>query len=241
MNNGWIKLHRKLVEWEWFKKSEMVHLFLYFMLLANHEEKKWSGQTIERGQFITGRFSLSENTGISEQTIRTCINKLKSTNEITTKSTNKYTIITITKYDDYQKDDKKSTNKLTYGLTNNQPTTNQQLTTNKNDKNDKNDKKDTAEPSSALIPQIIKSFEGINPACKRMYGNPNQRRACQDLIDTYGFEETLKIVSFLPKNNSTPYKPKANTPLQLWEKYQSIKDSWLQEVTLKTKKREVII
>lgn len=83
--------------------------------------------------------------------------------------------------------------------------------------------------SGILIPEVIKLFEGINPACKRYYGNLTQRKACQDLLDTYGFEELTKVIAFLPKNNSSPFKPKANTPLQLWEKFQSIKDSWLQE------------
>ena len=99
---GWIKLHRKFCGWEWFNISEMVHLFIYLLINANHEDGNWRGISIKRGQIITGRNSLSENTGISSQTIRTCLSRLKSTNEITIKSTNKYSIITITKYDDYQ-------------------------------------------------------------------------------------------------------------------------------------------
>jgi phage replication O-like protein O len=102
--------------------------------------------------------------------------------------------------------------------------------------------KDTTEQSSALIAEVIHLFEEVNPACKRMYGRPVQRQACQDLIDTYGFEEIKKVIAFLPKNNSSPFKPKANTPLQLWEKIQSIKDSWIQEkARLQTKQREVIL
>ena len=182
MENGWIKLHRKFLDWEWYQRSEMVHLFLHFMLLANHEEKKWRGLVIERGQFVTGRISLSDSTGISEQTIRTCINRLKSTNEITTKSTSQYTIITITKYDEYQKDDRKSTRKLTYGLTNNQPATNQRLTTNKNDKNDKNDKKELVEPSSTewILEDKLKEMEKI----------PN---SYLDIIATFIREKQVKI------------------------------------------------
>ncbi len=140
MKNGWIKLHRKFLKWEWYQKSEMVHLFLHFLLLANHKSDKWQGQEIKTGQFITGRKSLKENTGLSEQTIRSCIKRLKSTNEITSKITNKYSLITITKWKEYQGSVKKSTSKTTSTLTNNQPATNQQLTTNNNIKNDKNDK-----------------------------------------------------------------------------------------------------
>ncbi len=95
---------------------------------------------------------------------------------------------------------------------------------------------------SSLISELIKLFEEINPACKRMYGNTTQRKACDDLINTYGFEPISKVVAFLPKNNSTPYKPKANTPFQLWSKFQDIKDSWAQDkAKLKAKERQVIL
>jgi len=116
-------------------------LFIHFLLLANHEGATWQGLDIEKGQFITGLDKLHASTGISVQTLRTCINRLKSTGEITNKSTNKFRLITIVNWEDYQCDDKKVTSKSTNNLTNNQQTTNKQLTANKNDKNDKNDKK----------------------------------------------------------------------------------------------------
>jgi len=143
---GWIKLHRKFLKWEWFSTDNMVRIFLYLLLSANHESKKWKGLTIERGQLVTGRKTLAKETGMSEQNIRTCLVKLKSTGEITNKPTNKYTIITLCNYDTYQNliiDNNQQTNQLpNQQLTNNQPTTNQQLTTNKNVKNKKNVKND---------------------------------------------------------------------------------------------------
>lgn len=99
---GWVKLHRKFSEWEWYQDSKMVHLFIHLLINANHEDNNWKGIKIIRGQLITGRKSLSENTGISERSIRTCLNKLKSTNEVSVKTTNKYSIITICNYDKYQ-------------------------------------------------------------------------------------------------------------------------------------------
>jgi hypothetical protein len=126
MENGWIKLHRKFTEWGWYQKSEMVHLFLHLLLMANHKDNIWQGQRILKGQLVTGRLKIKEKTGLSEQTIRTCLNRLEETGEITVKSTNRNSIITLIKYSDYQKHN------------NIQPTTNQQLTTNKNVKKDKN-------------------------------------------------------------------------------------------------------
>ena len=138
MNNGWIKLHRKFTKWGWYQKSEMVHLFLHFLLLANHEEKEWQGVKIKKGQFITGLKQLHKDTKISPQTLRTCISRLKSTGEITNKSTNKYRLITIVNWEEYQGNDKKLTSKSTSKLTINQQSTNNQLTPNNNNKNEKN-------------------------------------------------------------------------------------------------------
>ena len=100
--SGWIKLHRKMIKWEWYKKPEMVHLFLYLLFRANHEDQKWQGIDIKRGQILTGRRKLSFETGISERSIRTCIKRLKSTSELTIETTSRYSLITITNYEFYQ-------------------------------------------------------------------------------------------------------------------------------------------
>lgn len=137
--DGWIKLHRKFSEWEWYGKSEMVHLFIHLLLNASHKDISWRGIELKRGELICGRKEISQATGISEQTIRTCLSKLKLTNEITIKSTNKFSIVTVCNYDDYQSRDfeiNQQTNQQTnQQLTSNQPATNQQLTTYKNVKN----------------------------------------------------------------------------------------------------------
>jgi hypothetical protein len=99
---GFIKLYRKFILWEWYDTPNMVHLFITLLLKANHEPGNWHGININRGQLITGIHSLSKSTGITVRSIRTCINRLKSTGEVTIKTTNKYSIITICNYDIYQ-------------------------------------------------------------------------------------------------------------------------------------------
>ena len=47
---GYIQLHRKLLEWEWFQKPEMVVVFLTLLLLANHQDGNWQGHEVKRGQ-----------------------------------------------------------------------------------------------------------------------------------------------------------------------------------------------
>lgn len=136
---GWIKLHRKLLEWEWFNKSEMVHLFLYLLLKANYKTKQWEGSELQAGQVLISRDKVCSDIGITPQVFRTCIKRLISTNEITTESTNKYTLVTICNYSDYQ-DNKKDTNQQNdqqnnQQSTNEQPANNQQITSIKKDKN----------------------------------------------------------------------------------------------------------
>ena len=124
-NKSFIKLYKKILEWEWYKDYKTKDLFIHLLLKANWKDGKYQGYEIPRGSLITGRKQLAEELGFTEQSIRTAINHLKSTNEITIKTTKVFSIITIVNYEQYQESNQVSNQQLT----NNQPTTNQQLTT----------------------------------------------------------------------------------------------------------------
>lgn len=135
---GFIQLHKKLIKWEWYSNIPVRLTFIHLLLIANWEDKNWQGITIKRGQALLGTIDTPKEIGISRQQFRTALNKLKSTNEITTKSTNKNTLVTIVKYDEYQDVKTKLTNTITNNTTNNQPTNNQQITTTNNNNNNNN-------------------------------------------------------------------------------------------------------
>jgi len=137
---GWVKLHRNLTQWGWYDDSNTKAVFLHLLLMAQHEPKLYRGVQLEKGQLITGRHTLAKVLGLTEQQVRTCITRLKSTNEITTKTTNKFTVVTLTNWAKYQLDEEKTTSKTTNKTTAQQPTNNQQTTTYKNDKNVNNEK-----------------------------------------------------------------------------------------------------
>lgn len=128
-HRGFITLHRKLTEWEWYKDVPTFKLFTHLLLSANHKPKKWKGIFVNRGEIITGRFDLARDTGLSEQEVRTAKKKLKSTNEIAIKATNKYSIIKLVNYSLYQT--KKEVEQPADQPTT-QPTSNQQATTTNN-------------------------------------------------------------------------------------------------------------
>ena len=136
--DGWIKAHRSLLDWEWHTDPNMVSLWMHLLVLANFEDKRWKGMVIKRGQLVTSISRLSETTGISQQSLRTCLAKLEQTQEINKQTTNKFTIITILKYDSYQQCDCSENITTNKQLTNNQQTTNKQLTTTKERKNNIN-------------------------------------------------------------------------------------------------------
>ncbi len=140
---GFIALQRSILEWEWYNDIPTKTLFIHILLKANFKDKNWQGHLVKRGELITGRKQLSQETGLSEQQTKTALKKLQSTNEITIKATNRFSIVTLVNYGLYQ-DRKEDTNQQNnqrnnQQSTNNQPTDKQQATTTKNENNDNND------------------------------------------------------------------------------------------------------
>lgn len=123
---SFVKLDRKLKDWQWKTDPNMVALWVHLLLEANYKENNWKGIQLPKGTFPTSTKSLSEKTGLSVQQTKTCLKKLQLTNEITIKSTNKYSLITINKWDEYQGVDDEVTSKPTNKTSEKQQTKNPQ-------------------------------------------------------------------------------------------------------------------
>ena len=102
MNDGWIKLYRKITEWEWYTVPSMAHLFIHLLLMANQKDKRWKGILIKRGQLVTSILTLAEETGLSRNTVRRTLAKLAKSGEVTRHVTNQYSLITVSRYEYYQ-------------------------------------------------------------------------------------------------------------------------------------------
>lgn len=137
--SGWIKLHRSLLDWEWYRDIPVRIIFEHLLLTANFEDRNWKGQIISRGTLITSLSTLASETGLTNQQTRTALNKLKSTNNITIKATNKYQAVTIVNYGVYQDCETETTRTVTSEITNEQQTinthSNKPITTTKESKN----------------------------------------------------------------------------------------------------------
>lgn len=181
---SWIKIHNKLLDWEWASCPETMALWIHILLRANYEDKRWQGITIPRGSFVTSVDNLASTTGLSAQQVRTSLKRLISTSEITSKSTNRFTIITVCKYDSYQLNEEsinKQNNKPNNNqATNEQQTNNKQITTTADIKNTR-----YKESISSDIDEKVSELES---AAKKV--------TCQkrDALDTSFVDEGLRPI-----------------------------------------------
>ena len=140
MLEGFVKLPRDFLNWRWFDDANVVKLYIYLLLNAAFKTTEWKGETIEKGQLITGRKKLSKALGISESMVTRILKKLEATEDISLKSNNKYTVITLLKWGKMQGDDYFFANKRTT----NEQQTNNNRTQYKNVNNLKNVKNNSA-------------------------------------------------------------------------------------------------
>jgi len=134
--SGWVKLHRKAIENGWLKNHNMWIFWTYCLLKASHKRHKhlvgFRQIELAPGQFVFGRKIASIETGLSEQAVRTCLENFKKLGNITSTSTNKYTLVTIVNWGLYQDTNQETNQQPNQKVTSNQPAGNQQVTTNKN-------------------------------------------------------------------------------------------------------------
>lgn len=106
----YIKLSRKLVDWEWYGNINTCRLFIHMLLKANWKEGKFEGKVIPRGSFVSSIGSLAKETSLTNDEVRTALKHLIFTKEITKQSFSKFTVFTVNNYSDYQDVPKQITN-----------------------------------------------------------------------------------------------------------------------------------
>lgn len=103
---GFALLHRKIMDVPFYTEPEAAHLWVHLLLRANYEQTLVStdiGDVLcERGEFITGRNTLAMETGLTADRVKSLLRKFKNLGMITTKSNNRFTVLRVVKYDEYQ-------------------------------------------------------------------------------------------------------------------------------------------
>lgn len=128
MNNGWIKIWRKSLENGWLRNHKLWTFWCWCLLKATHKEHYqivgYQSVRLMPGEFIFGRKASSKELNMSEQEIRTAVDSMRKRKNLTIKSTNKYSIITILNWDSYQSDTININQQTNQPLTSKQPATN---------------------------------------------------------------------------------------------------------------------
>lgn len=192
--SGWVKIYREILEWEWYGDHNTSRLFLHLLLRANHKENKWRGTTIPCGSVLTGRTALAKETGMTEQQIRTSLDKLKSTNEITIKPTNKYSIIAIRNWDHYQQDNQQTTAQIT----NNQPASNHKQEC-KKEENDKNT--DAAQSKFSASDAVLIYHETCTGLSRVQKITDARRKSVSARVNDWGEDVVRSIFSHVAKSD----------------------------------------
>jgi hypothetical protein len=113
--NGWIKLHRCLIDKPIFDNPKLLKTLTWCLFKAAHKPTKLlvGRQMVELqpGQFVTGRNSAAKELKMKPSTAWDCIFVLKGNQTIDIKSNNKYSIVTVVNWATYQIPEEISDNK----------------------------------------------------------------------------------------------------------------------------------
>jgi hypothetical protein len=180
-DEGWIRLHRKIIESQVFQSEGLLKVWIWCLLKANHKDrwvqiKLGRGTTevfVKRGQFIFGRETAAKELKMVERTVHKRMLKLETMRNCDIQSDTHYSIVTILNYEPYQSSQNREvTGKVT--------AKGQPRDTNKNDKNEK---KYIGRSKNPPDPRV-KEFE-------RYWGETFQKETGQPYTFSYGKEGKL--------------------------------------------------
>ncbi len=131
----YIKLYYSMLDWEWYDDPNTFRVFMHLLLIANRKDNRIHGKIIHRGEALASVDYLATQLKLSRQNIRTALNHLKSTGEITIRKIANISVIQLKNYDKYQSANNSNNNSVATASQKD----NKSLTTPIYCKNDKND------------------------------------------------------------------------------------------------------
>lgn len=200
--NGFICLYRQITQWEWYQNPNTFRLFIHILLMANYTEGRFEGKEISRGQLVTSLPSLSKQTNLSVRQVRTALDHLILTGELTSKAYSKYRIITVVKYNEYQLSDRQTDSQLTA----NRQAVDSQVTGNrqqykKNNKGisltDDDGTNNIFSLSDGEVAERIKEDQEIEAAAMSvgLTVSPSAMDKARDLVFRYGLANVLDAIN----------------------------------------------
>ena len=217
-NNGWIKIHRKLLDSElWLMKPvSWKVIWVYILFSVNHEAK--AGFQRGEGYF---NFSIERDLigkDITKDQIKSFLQYARGSGMIDTRRTTRGLRLKVLNYNVYQSDERETTTRKTP----NGPRENHERTTpiNKNVRmeEDKNNTNTSDVPSQDVV-DIIDNFGELNQSYKKWYGNKTQRASIERLIGIHGKDKIIQVIKVLPQSNRQPFLPTITSPLELEDRW----------------------
>ena len=184
MSGNYIKIDRKILKWEWWSDINTFRVFVFMLISAYWKDGQYKGIKIPRGSFPSSISELSKETNLTDNEVRTALKHLNGTGEITSKSTNKFTVFTIKNYDLYQSINEQNNKQIT----NKSQAINKLLTNNilKEDDKIKNERN-----SNGDLEEFFESIWTLYPV-KRGKGSVSktQKKNLQDI----GYEQIKRCI-----------------------------------------------
>jgi hypothetical protein len=187
MSDGWIKVHRKMLDNPVvFKDADHLAVWMYLLLKATHTEypTMFNGEKIilKAGQLVTGRKKISSDTGVNESKVNRVLNLFKSEHQIEQLTTRHGSIISIVAWDEYQTCEQQNGQQVN----NNRTTSEQQVNTIQEQKNKRT--KEIYKDVPEEIKDIFMEWVSMRKAMKK------------PITSEYGVTRALNKLNSLSKN-----------------------------------------
>jgi len=144
----WCKVHKKIWNNPYMQKPAYVSVWLYLLTHASvygNEQFIFNGKQtkLKPGQLVTGAYKLSKITGVPRGTVERILETFKNEEQIEIQKTNKYSIITVVKWKQYQGDEEQ-----------NEEQVRNKRGTSEDNKEDKKNKNTIVASPKALLPEF---------------------------------------------------------------------------------------
>ncbi len=101
---GYIKMFRKVLSWEWYQDANTARLFFHLLLTVQIKDSKYMGVDIPKGSRVASVATLAKELGLTTRQIRTGLEHLETSNEVTRSKHSRFSVISIVRWNDYQEE-----------------------------------------------------------------------------------------------------------------------------------------
>ncbi|WP_339147664.1 MULTISPECIES: DnaD domain protein [unclassified Sutcliffiella] len=182
--NGWISLHRKLLNSNIFNNEKLLKVFIYCLLKASHSDYEQiiglQKVGVLPGQFVFGRKKAALELNMKESTVWKYMKLLEQVRSLELNSNNKFTLVTVVNWGEYQNSNE---------LGDNKGTTEEQQSNTYNNYNNLNNKEEEEAPLEKIL-ELLQKSEIVPPNKVNHF----LRDDLSDVIDNFGFEQPEVVI-----------------------------------------------